>query len=71
MYACIILYSMILQDKSRVISNLDDDNVFPTSTYVEVHVDDTYFTRLQALHSGDTHHNLRTDLMEHIFYSHI
>ncbi|KAJ9539238.1 hypothetical protein OSB04_031971 [Centaurea solstitialis] len=64
MYACIILHNMIIENKSKVICVVSDyipDAPHPQLTEVE------RFVNVLEVRDKETHHNLRSDLVEHIW----
>ncbi|XP_021980465.1 uncharacterized protein LOC110876607 [Helianthus annuus] len=68
MYTCIILHNMILEDSGRAFcgESYDESNQLtnPLLTYAEKEV-------IRArIRDRDTHHNLRADLTEHLWFYH-
>ena len=62
MYACIILHNMIIEDKGQVICQYyEDDN---QQAMVGPEERNAY---RRAMESRETFHNLRADLVEHIW----
>ena len=66
MYACIILHNMILEDEGHVICPFDE-NVNQANEEEDVEISEQqYNANIREVRNTETHHNLRSDLIEHI-----
>jgi len=70
-YACIILYNMIVEDKPDTYQNNIDYNSVGNnmSTLIGAHpsMRSTYFQRRAEVHYKQRHHQLQADLVEYIW----
>ena len=68
-YTCIILHNMIVEDERDVIRNWDDDDEEPTIPVTQGLVENFhhYLQRNAKLRDWEVHHQLRSDLVEHIW----
>ncbi|XP_052622473.1 uncharacterized protein LOC111893182 [Lactuca sativa] len=66
MYTCIILHNMIIEDEGRAICAFDEEEIIPETQPIELGGEE-YINRREEIHCTETFHNLRNDLVEHIY----
>ncbi|XP_023736868.2 protein ALP1-like [Lactuca sativa] len=66
MYTCIILHNMIIEDEGRAICAFDEEEIIPETQPIEIGGEE-YINRRAEIRCNETFHNLRNDLVEHIY----
>lgn len=66
MYTCIILHNMIIEDEGRAICAFDEEEIIPETQPIEIG-GEKYINRRAEIRCTETFHNLRNDLVEHIY----
>nr|XP_027075763.1 uncharacterized protein LOC113699589 [Coffea arabica] len=66
-YTCIILHNMIVEDEGDAIKNWDDDDEEPMIPVTQVENFHHYLQRNAKLRDREVHHQLLSDLFEHIW----
>ena len=65
MYACLIIHNMIIEHEGRAICHFDKNVDQVDDEEVEVS-EEQFDANIREVRNGDTHHNLRRYLIEHI-----
>ncbi|XP_023732694.1 protein ALP1-like [Lactuca sativa] len=66
MYACVILYNMIIENEGRAICEYDEEKTIPATQGIEIRGDE-YIEKRAEVRCNETFHNLRMNLVEHIY----
>ncbi|KAL7607680.1 hypothetical protein Lser_V15G13332 [Lactuca serriola] len=66
MYTCIILHNMIIEDEGRAICVFDEEEIIPETQPIKIGGEE-YINRRAEIRCNETFHNLRNDLVEHIY----
>nr|KAJ0227409.1 hypothetical protein LSAT_V11C100019350 [Lactuca sativa] len=66
MYTCLILHNMIIEDEGRTICEFDEEETIPETQPIEIGGEE-YMNRRAEIRCTEPFHNLRNDLVEHIY----
>ncbi|KAL7588837.1 hypothetical protein Lser_V15G38445 [Lactuca serriola] len=66
MYTCLILHNMIIEDEGRAICAFDEEETIPETQPIKIGGEE-YMNMRAEIRCTETFHNLRNDLMKHIY----
>ena len=66
MYPCLILHNMIIEDEGRAICAFNEEETIRETQPIEIG-GEKYINRRVEIRCTETFHNIRNDLVEHIY----